>query len=162
MKILIISDSHGKLSILEKVIEKEKPKIVIFCGDFIRDIENLEYFYTEIVFIKVRGNCDFDAYEIEDEIIINIGKDKILITHGHLYDVKNNLSSIEKKARQNNVNIVIFGHTHKPYLNKTKNNIILFNPGAIRNGTYGILLMNGQNKFFLKNIEKNPLKEEEK
>lgn len=44
MKILVISDSHGRLERLISIYEKEQPDVVICAGDHSEDGENLSFY----------------------------------------------------------------------------------------------------------------------
>jgi len=78
---------------------------------------------------------------------------KFFLTHGHLYDVKRSLNSIKEMAKKLKVNLVIFGHTHKPYIEYYEDEI-LFNPGATEDGRYGlIILKDGNIQLFHKQLQ---------
>ena len=55
MKILVISDSHGRLERLISIYEKEQPDVVICAGDHSEDGENLSLFIQKqsITLLKV-------------------------------------------------------------------------------------------------------------
>ena len=85
---------------------------------------------------------------------INFKEDgiKVFLTHGHLYDVKRTLNSIKEIGKKLSVSLVIFGHTHKPYMEKD-GDMILFNPGATEDGRYGIIILeNGNIQLFHKQL----------
>ena len=54
----------------------------------------------------------------------------MMLTHGHLEYVKFGLEKLKLKAKLNQVDIVIFGHTHERYL-MVEENIMFINPGAL-------------------------------
>ncbi len=137
MKILFISDSHHHLSLLVKMMEKEKPERVFAMGDYTKDFEELSYLYPEVPFDIVKGNCDFwDFSFLEEKLIILEGK-RIFLTHGHLYGVKTNYDSLREISLKMKYDIILFGHTHREFL-EIKDQI-LANPGAAQDGKYGIL-----------------------
>ncbi len=60
MRIIVISDTHGRSSLIEKIIEAQpEAKHVFFLGDVVRDIEDLPYIYPTHTFHIVSGNCDY-------------------------------------------------------------------------------------------------------
>lgn len=145
MKLLIISDTHGKINNLDKIIELEKPDSIIFCGDGERDLLS----YDNV--IGVSGNCDFYNF-FPNSQTINLLNKKIFLTHGHLFHVKSGLNELVYYAEMNNVNIVIFGHTHIPY-NEYIGNVLFFNPGSYNYAEfnrYGIIELNKEIKAYLK------------
>ncbi len=138
MKVVIMTDSHGRTEYAVKVIENENPDKVIWTGDGTRDADDCAYAFPNIEFFIVRGNCDFFDRKHQDEEIITIENKKIFITHGHEYRIKINTDLLEKKAETLGVEAVCFGHTHKEtYIEK--NGIKYFNPGALTDGKYGVL-----------------------
>lgn len=137
MKILLVSDSHRDVKYLYEVVEKENPNIIMYAGDHSSDAYDLNLAFDIPVYI-VRGNCDYDDYTgIDIEKIKIDGLGKVILTHGHLFDVKRNMNSIYTMGVEKNANMVIFGHTHIQHLSKF-NNILFVNPGAIVNHEYAI------------------------
>lgn len=152
MNILVISDSHGELSNIIKVYELEHPDLILSSGDCLDDIKDLSYIYKGLKYESVRGNCDYFTDILEQNKLLEVCGKKIFLTHGHLYGVKSDLHHIERQGEELKVDIVVFGHTHKPYLNKV-NEIFYFNPGAMRDGKYGIIsIKKNQIDFFQKQI----------
>jgi putative phosphoesterase len=106
-----------------------------------REIEDL---YPEKNFYLLKGNCDFGDGETEG--FIELAGKKIFFTHGHTYSVKNDYdySTLRDKGRSMGADIVLFGHTHKPF-SDYRNNIYFLNPGSARDGRYGIIdIVNGE------------------
>lgn len=63
---------------------------------------------------------------------------KIFFIHGHPYYVKHGYERIEEEAKNRGADICLFGHTHIPYT-EYKDGIYFMNPGAVFNGSYGII-----------------------
>ena len=143
-KILVLSDSHSYFDEVLKIFEKEKPDIVIGAGDGIKDIDDLSYVHPEAKYYMVKGNCDYLDRNHNEENLFEIDGVKIFLTHGHLYDVKRSLSSIKVIGEKLNVSLIIFGHTHKPYIEKY-GDITLFNPGATEDGRYCVIILENKN-----------------
>ncbi|MCT4599272.1 MAG: metallophosphoesterase [Vallitalea sp.] len=129
MKILIISDTHGNLSNVTKILKSIKNvNRIIHLGDNEKDAEELDVLYN-IPIDYVPGNCDFNSYAPSEKILTLNGV-RILITHGHYYNVKWEYDTIAKTAQDKKVDIVLFGHTHVA-LQKNIKEITLINPGSI-------------------------------
>ncbi|MBY0124000.1 metallophosphoesterase family protein [Bacillus sp. S/N-304-OC-R1] len=128
MRILILSDSHGLTEELTEIRKKHSKEIsmLVHCGD-----SELETNHSCLEgFTVVRGNCDFDESFPED-LIEDIGKYKMFITHGHRYSVKSTLLNLSYRAKELGANIVCFGHSH--YLGaEIIDDILFINPGSIR------------------------------
>ena len=61
---------------------------------------------------------------------LQIGKYKVLITHGHYYYVNTGIEDIEREAEGRGCDIVMFGHTHRPIIDYHKD-VIALNPGSL-------------------------------
>ena len=62
MRLLVLSDSHGRKNLLLKAVELHpEANAVIFLGDGERDIEFLKEIYPELKLYAVCGNCDFNS-----------------------------------------------------------------------------------------------------
>lgn len=129
MKVLIISDTHRNDVNLVKVLEKEKPiDLLIHCGD----IEGSEKFIENTMECPVEmvvGNNDFFS-NLPKEKEIMIGKYKVLLTHGHYYYVSNGNEMIKREAIARGMDIVMYGHTHKPVI-EVEQDVIAINPGSL-------------------------------
>lgn len=129
MKILIVSDTHGRHNTLSRVI-KQVGQVDMFIH--LGDVEGDEV-YLETVFDCekhiVKGNNDFFS-DLPREEEFYIGSNKVFITHGHSYFVSLNIEEIRAEGRARNADIVMFGHTHRPFLESGKD-ITLLNPGSL-------------------------------
>ena len=142
MKILVFSDSHGRLGPMMDAMERERPQRVFFLGDNYRDGETLADAYPDVPMELVRGNCDWD--KAPDELIIETGGVRFLLTHGHRYYVKSGTDHLARAAKEKGVDVACFGHTHEG-LNMPGRGVWLFNPGSAggihsRVG-YGVILV---------------------
>ena len=130
MRVLVVSDSHGRNRYLEKAIRTEAPfDLLIHLGD----LEGSQHFLEENVSCPmemVAGNNDF-LLDLEREKIIKIGKYRVLLTHGHRYQVHFGTEVLKDWARQNGADIVMFGHTHVPVIDNIGGGVIAVNPGSI-------------------------------
>lgn len=130
MRILVISDSHGRKREVEEVLYLHSAaRDVIFLGDGLRDLEDLPYIFPDHRFYKVAGNCDLFSDEKLYQII-KLGGKQIFFTHGHAFGVKSGLERFEAMARGLGVDIALYGHTHIPYT-KYADGMYIMNPGAL-------------------------------
>ncbi len=144
MKILAISDTHGKTTIPRNIIDqwKEKVDLIIHLGDYLSDAKELSTGHNTPL-SYVGGNMD-GSNETNGYKTINTPYGKILLTHGHLDGVKLNPNNLIYRTEEMNCKAVVFGHTHSPFF-KNLNGIYLINPGSITYprltsyGTYFIL-----------------------
>lgn len=129
MKVLIVSDTHSKHVNLRQVLKNEKPvDLMVHLGDA-EGFESVIQEMGECPLEIVAGNCDFlSALRPEEEI--KIGKYKVLITHGHYFNVNAGIEDIKKEARGRGCDIVMFGHTHRPVIDYGKD-VIAINPGSL-------------------------------
>lgn len=128
-KILIVSDTHRKNENYLKVLKKEGPlQLVIHCGD----VEGSEYALSaaaECPVEMVAGNNDvFSSLPMEREL--RIGAYKIWVTHGHHYYVSMGYDVIKEEAKMRGMNVVMFGHTHRPVV-EVGSTLTVINPGSL-------------------------------
>ena len=151
MKILIVSDTHGRHYNLETVLEKEKPlDLLIHLGDVEGNEDYIELI-AECPVEIVAGNNDYYS-DLPGEREIRIGKYRELLTHGHYYYVNSGTERIKREALIRGLDIVMFGHTHKPIIEQEEN-IIILNPGSIsyprqegRKASYIVMNMDKEGK----------------
>ena len=129
MKILIVSDTHRKHENLEMVLDRVRPiDLLIHLGD----AEGCEDEIAEMACCPIEiisGNNDFFSM-LPREKELRIGRYKILLTHGHYYYVNAGFADFETDACARNIDIELFGHTHRPIVDYAKN-VIALNPGSL-------------------------------
>ena len=52
------------------------------------------------------------------------------MTHGHSYHVSMGVVRLREEAKRRKADIVMFGHTHKPYVD-TEGDLTIINPGSL-------------------------------
>ncbi len=136
MKILVISDTHHNIENATKLIKRLNPDYVLHLGDMCEDSVNLERRFQQKIIVSVLGNNDYFNKTYPLERCFSLSGKKIFMCHGHKYNVKSSLLSLMYKADEVGADIVLFGHTHIPYLEKSEERLVM-NPGAYM--TYGII-----------------------
>lgn len=130
MKILVMSDSHGRRDLVEKcIVQHPDAQVVLFLGDVLADIRNMDQKFTNREFYYVKGNCDFGS-DVPAELLITLEGTGILLTHGHAHGVKYGLNGLIDHARKKGAKIALYGHTHVPY-NQYHDGIYVLNPGSL-------------------------------
>lgn len=139
MRLVVVSDSHGAWGNLFEAIQRESSAdAVYFLGDGCKEYDELVCAYSDkLFFIGVRGNCDFSC-NLPEKDIRTLENARIYATHGYVEKVKYGLFDLEERAKNENSNLVLFGHTHQP-LKQYKDGIHYFNPGSVREGFYGVV-----------------------
>lgn len=129
MKVLIVSDTHRNEDNLIEVLDKEKNlDLLIHCGDVEGAEDEIEH-YAGCKTVFVAGNNDFFS-RLPREMELQVEGMKVWVTHGHNYYVNTNPEYIRKEARIRNMDIVLYGHTHRPIIEK-KEDLIVINPGSL-------------------------------
>ena len=133
LRILIMSDSHGRNENVELAIAQVREEIGEFqmlfhLGD-VGDARELESLAGVPCYI-VRGNTDYDA-KLLNANVIEAGGHRIFATHGHLYQVDMRLDLLRFAALENDCDIAMYGHTHVPYLEEDPDDVTILNPGSI-------------------------------
>ncbi|MGI6068938.1 MAG: metallophosphoesterase family protein [Blautia sp.] len=152
MKILVVSDTHGKDENLERVLEKEKPiDALIHCGD-IEGQEDYIQAVAECPVHMVAGNNDFFS-DLDREMELELAGKKVFVTHGHYYGVSLDLGRIVDEALDRGSQVVMFGHIHKPVCEED-NGVLVLNPGSLayprqegRKPSYAVISADRAGKF---------------
>lgn len=147
MKYFVISDLHGSVDCVKKVLDiyqNDNFDGLIILGDQLYHgprnplpdsynpaevLELLNKFSGKI--IAVRGNCDSEVdqmvleYPIMDDYkVIDLKNRKLFISHGHIY------SPEELPKEMKKTDVFLFGHIHLP-IAKEENGVYIGNPGSI-------------------------------
>lgn len=126
LRVGVVSDSHGDKKALQRALELLSPvDLILHCGDHFYDMDDL---HVECPVEAVGGNCDMGAGPPEKQL--HLMRYKVLVTHGHLFDVKRDLLKLWIYAKQVEAQLVVFGHTHVATL-EIYDNILFFNPGSV-------------------------------
>ena len=111
-KIIAFADIHGNSHNLVELIPMiEKADVALFLGDGIGTLEVLPNNVNKKIF-AVRGNCDFFCNSVPTEMLLEIEDKKVLISHGHIYGVKDGIDRIWHAAGEHEADIVLYGHAH--------------------------------------------------
>ncbi len=130
MKIAILSDTHGNYASAVRVLtEHGDVDQIIHLGDTSDDAQIIELAIGHKLII-ISGNCDTNGKYPESVSMVIAGK-KFFITHGDGFQVKAGLIGLYRKARQDGVDVVLYGHTHMPCIEEI-DGILFMNPGALK------------------------------
>ena len=128
VRILCLSDTHRNISNAIDIINDQKPDYVFHLGDLESDAEDLQSIFDRIRFVYVSGNCDWSSFSAAPgERFFEIGGVKILMCHGHSYNVKQGTEYYLSVARKKGADLALFGHTHK-YADETLMGVRCLNP----------------------------------
>jgi len=114
----VISDTHGRL-LPSVYMVFDNMDLIIHAGD-IDTKEVLEKLQSIAPVVAVRGNMDFNLGKesLREAETIEIGETVIHVSHM--------VGSVPASAR---VHVVIYGHTHRPSIEK-QNGVLFLNPGS--------------------------------
>lgn len=128
MKVLIVSDTHKMNENYFRVLERQKPDMVIHCGD----AEGSEYALTQAADCPVwivLGNNDFFS-NLPRELMLDIGPYRAWVVHGHNYYVSMGNELLKQEAAARGADIVMYGHTHRPVVDRDRE-VTAVNPGSL-------------------------------
>ena len=138
MRILVLSDSHGRVGPMEEAVEAVRPQQIFHLGDGWDDARELHRRYPDIPLHQVRGNCDYRPGEPEEETLL-IGGLRILLCHGHRFGVKQSLLQAGYTAEERDLDCFLFGHTHQPFHDR-RGKCTFLNPGSVNfGGSFAVL-----------------------
>ena len=129
MKLLLISDTHGKTGNLRQLLARLKDiGMILHMGDVEGD-EDMIRSMAACPAEFVRGNCDVFSREPSEQLL-EVQGHKIFMCHGHRHNVKSGLSMLEAAAREKGADIALYGHTHLPDC-VWKEDMVIVNPGSL-------------------------------
>lgn len=130
-RILVVSDSHGRSDILEKIARRygKDCDALIFCGDGIGDLAQLvsasktnpaiiESMPAVVAF--ARGNGDPSSYPLDakrslaipNTQILTVNEHNIMIVHGHREGVDFGMENLGLEMQLAGCTLGFYGHTH--------------------------------------------------
>lgn len=145
MRIIVVSDTHGRASRFEEVVRlHSEADAFIHLGDGEWDFERVRDMHPDKKMYFVCGNCDYNSLQPSISIETFNGK-RVLFTHGSNDGVKYGLSKLIQRADSVNADIVLYGHTHIPFTDYINSKLYIMNPGSLGapregiRGTYGVI-----------------------
>ncbi|MBQ0058375.1 MAG: YfcE family phosphodiesterase [Lachnospiraceae bacterium] len=130
MRVLIISDTHGRLFNLKKVIDRCGPfDHVIHAGDFQRQESEIKEM-CGCSLTMVKGNGD-GASSLPLMDVACVENDRILVVHGHRHMVAYDRDYAVSLAKENGCNMLVCGHTHMPFIDESDPDVTVMNPGSL-------------------------------
>ena len=147
MKLIVVSDIHGKYVRLIELMEMHKDSdALIFLGDGLSDLTRADAYSYPFTVFAVRGNCDVQSFLVRNdaptELATTFDTFKIYMLHGHTKNVKSGIDDAILAANARKADVLLFGHTHEaketylPEGTKIKNTVLhgpmhIFNPGSL-------------------------------
>ena len=137
-KLLVLSDTHGRLPLLKAVLNWANNHTppndgicgAVFLGDGLSDLNaaaNATGFFCE--WKLVNGNNDY-SHSLPESSVYDFAGCRILLTHGHRHVLYGGYHTLVNAAKASDASIALFGHTHVPF-HKNINDITLINPGSV-------------------------------
>jgi len=123
IKVVVMSDSHGYSGNVYFVMQKENDAHYMF---HLGDVCDWPDIFDGLVIIK--GNNDY--FDLPDKLVTEIGGLRFFLIHSHRqsgFNLKNRLANL---AKENDCDIVLYGHTHM-YNDDYIDGIRLLNPGSL-------------------------------
>ncbi|MCK5460512.1 metallophosphoesterase family protein [Candidatus Gracilibacteria bacterium] len=146
MNIILVSDSHGRIDLLEKLCEKAsqaKIKHIIHAGDLVvYDVEKIFAKYPDITFHIAKGNAD-----VNEEVLDKIKKLKncmlkevIEVEFEGVHFAISHIEGVAQSQLQGTADVFCHGHTHRAK-QEERDGFKVLNPGALCEGG-GFFLIN--------------------
>ena len=157
--VVVFSDSHGREAHIRTMMQKvlacgDRPTHVLFLGDGLVDLAHVTEFEGQSV-LAVRGNCDLFAGDEPEIRTVGLGPYRLLMMHGHTAGVKYSLTNAVALAVRENVDALLYGHTHEPLERalaaeesfegiRVNKPLLIFCPGALKDGSFGRVFVTEQ------------------
>ena len=124
MKVVLMSDSHGRDAYIDKILEMHKDAdLFLHCGD----IEHDEFVYPQLT--TVRGNNDYFG-DYPNVIKLTLGTHRVLMLHSHQCGFRDRYNQLSRLAKNEGCDTVFFGHTHVA-IDEIVSGVRLINPGSL-------------------------------
>jgi putative phosphoesterase len=140
MKVGVVSDSHDNVPKVSKAIDLLKSQgiqMLIHLGDYVSPFSLRPILEAGLEFIGVFGNNDGDKLALQ-----RVSKGQILdsprieLIYGKRVFLSHQLPYFEALGKSGEFDLILFGHTHEPYLKRGSGCLIL-NPGELGGWLYG-------------------------
>lgn len=136
VRIGVLSDTHHDEAAMRLAMGRLQAggslDALCFLGDCVSDLDVIRACLPpaqKTAIYAVRGNNDGFS-NLPDELTVSLGGKRVLLVHGHRQRVKMHRLSLLLHAEQQEVNIALFGHTHRTECGYERG-ILLLNPGAV-------------------------------
>ena len=139
MRMIVVSDTHGAASRLNRVLQQRQKEADVFLhlGDGAAKWLAAQKKYPDLTMKLTAGNCDFAYCSLPHELIWDEQGYSIFATHGDLYQVKFGLDRILQRAKEIPASILLYGHTHQSFTDY-QDGIYIFNPGSLGRPADGV------------------------
>ena len=142
LKLGVISDTHGSLASIDRCISAAGAVDGwLHLGDYASDAKHIAK-RTGLPVYSVLGNCDgsfFNTVEedefpkpqrlVTSERVVTADGARILMCHGHMYDVDIADYTLSYRAEELNCAAALYGHTHRAELS-AHGRVLMLNPGS--------------------------------
>ncbi len=146
-KILVLSDSHSSLRLMDLAIRAVRPDAVIHLGDHYDDGQAMAEAYPHIPFPQVPGNCDryrCPDWEIQRKCYDVCGV-RLFMAHGHNHGVKMSRFRLIREAEEMGAQAALYGHTHEADCHQEENGMWVLNPGSCGGSGGSVALVETEN-----------------
>ncbi len=143
MRIGVMSDTHGEAAAAQRILPQlGEIGLLLHAGDHYTDAQSIgqgQKFPVQ----AVRGNCDYFT-EGPGQLLLECAGKKLLLLHGHQFNVKRGYAGIIAYAKTVKPDLVVFGHTHIPAVFNAEGMVFvnpgsLFFPRGLASPSYGII-----------------------
>ncbi len=125
MIVIIASDSHRKNDRLHVLEQMYPHALFLHAGDFQENPSRFDHW------ISVLGNNDVEWEEGNDwKRVVLIEGHRVLLLHGHQVPSKDREEKLARLAREENCDVVVYGHSHVPLV-ENRDGILILNPGSL-------------------------------
>jgi hypothetical protein len=130
----VVSDTHGNIEGMRRLTEMLRVKgasTLLHVGDDYRDVATLEQLGLEVLGVPGLWCREYGDPRVPNRLVVELNGVKILLTHTESRHKNDAPGDPDPQALAQEVQIVLFGHTHRPALQE-RQGVLWLNPGHLK------------------------------
>jgi putative phosphoesterase len=131
----VVSDTHGNIEGMRRLAEVLRTKgafTLLHVGDDYRDVKTLKQFGLEVMGVPGLFCREYGDPRVPNRLVVELNGVKLLLTHTESRHKNDAPGDPDPQVLAQEVEIVLFGHTHQPALQE-RQGVLWLNPGHLRN-----------------------------
>lgn len=131
----VVSDTHGNIEGMRRLADLLRNKgasRLLHVGDDYRDVKTLKKFGLEVTGVPGVFCREYGDTRVPNRLVVALNGVKFLLTHTESRHRNDAPGDPDPQVLAQEVEIVLFGHTHHPTLEE-RQGVLWLNPGHLKN-----------------------------